>query len=260
MNILNQIIEKKKEDISISKTKYSTNDFRNYFEFYHKTTNNFRENLKLENKIALIAEIKKASPSKGIIRENFHPLVIANDYINCSVNAISILTEEHFFKGSLEYLKTIAKISKTPLLRKDFIIDEYQIYESKAYGADAILLIAEILSKDEIKTFTQLAKELNLSVLLEIHSQQQIDKIDFSINDIVGINNRNLVDFKVDVNNSLEISKYIPDDIIIISESGITFDNVHLFKNSKINAFLIGEYFIKNDNIPATLNKFIEML
>lgn len=260
MNILNQIVEKKKEDINISKTKYTINDFRNYFELYHKTTNNFKSSLELINKIALIAEIKKASPSKGIIREDFYPLVIANEYINCSVNAISILTEEHFFKGSLEYLKTIAKISKTPLLRKDFIVDEYQIYESKAYGADAILLIAEILTKDEIKSFTQLAKELKLSVLLEIHSEKQIEKIDFSINDIIGINNRNLVDFKVDVNNSLEISKYIPNDIIIVSESGITSENVNLFKNSKINAFLIGEYFMKSANITSALNNFIEIL
>ena len=212
MNILEEIIEYKKDEVKKLKKKYSLLSFEE-MEFFEKPA------LKLKNfipsdSLGIIAEIKKASPSKGIIRGEFNHLKIAETYFRENVSAISVLTDENFFKGNINFLKDIAVIKQRPLLRKDFIIDEHQVYESKGAGADIILLISEILSKQQIQEFTCAAKELGMDVLLELHSKEQLSKIDFELNTIIGINNRNLEDFSVNLETTKQISSEIPGEVL----------------------------------------------
>jgi len=221
MNILNEIVGIKKEEVKKLRQKYNTGDFMSK-ELYHSPTISFIQRFNASQNISVIAEIKKASPSKGIIREDFNHLKIAEDYFAAGADAVSVLTDEKFFHGSINYLKDIAAIKTAPLLRKDFIIDEVQVFEAKANGADIILLISEILSADQIKELTLAAKEAGLEVLLELHNRNQFDKIDFSANNLIGINNRSLSTFKVDLTITKEIAKYLPKEVFIVSESGIT--------------------------------------
>jgi len=179
MNILNEIVGIKKEEVKKLRQKYNIGDFMSK-ELYHSPTISFIQRFNASQNISVIAEIKKASPSKGIIREDFNHLKIAEDYFAAGADAVSVLTDEKFFHGSINYLKDIAAIKTAPLLRKDFIIDEVQVFEAKANGADIILLISEILSADQIKELTLAAKEAGLEVLLELHNRNQFDKIDFA--------------------------------------------------------------------------------
>lgn len=261
MNFLEKIILSKQEDISLLKRKFTIKDF-NSFDYFYLSCLDFKNNIVNFNHLSLIAEIKKASPSKGIIRQDFDPILLANIYKKKQVSAISVLTEKNFFLGNLNYLSLIkSEIKEIPLLRKDFIIDEYQIFEAKAYGADAILLISEILTNSQISDFTQIAKELGLAVLLEIHSAKQLSKINFKLNDIIGINNRNLKTFSVDLQNSLIIAKELPDNVIIISESGISIEtDFKMLMKNRIAGILVGEYFMKQNDIEKALSTFMEML
>lgn len=256
MNILDKIIEAKKEEVISLKKIFSKNSFED-FQFFHRKNLGFEKSISNNGQINLIAEIKKASPSKGILREYFNHKEISEIYFHNSVTAVSVLTDEKFFKGNIAYLSEIATAKKAPLLRKEFIVDEIQIFESKANGADAILLIAEILSAGQIKEFTIAAKEINLDVLLEIHSAKQLDKIDFSINKTIGINNRNLETFEVSLNNTFEVMNYLPHDCIVISESGIkSKGDINLLKENKVNACLVGEYFMTAGNIEKAVKEF----
>ncbi|MCX7876500.1 MAG: indole-3-glycerol phosphate synthase TrpC [Melioribacteraceae bacterium] len=256
MNILEKILEAKKEEVLNLKNKFSQKSFEDS-QFFNCHNFYFEKSISKKGQLNLIAEIKKASPSKGIIRENFNHIDISKIYFNNSVDAVSILTDRLFFMGDITFLKDIASIKKAPLLRKDFIIDEIQIFEAKSNGADAILLIAEILSSEQIKYFTNVAQEINLDVLLEIHSPKQLDKIDFSLNKIIGINNRNLETFNVNINTTFELLKLIPSDIITVSESGITSKNdIEKLKSKKINAVLVGEHFMKSNDIEKELQLF----
>ncbi|HPN36751.1 MAG TPA: indole-3-glycerol phosphate synthase TrpC [Melioribacteraceae bacterium] len=257
MNILNSIIEDKKNEVSNIKTSYRLSDLQNNI---YKSIS-FKDAINNKRKINLIAEIKKASPSKGIIRKDFNYLEIGECYMKANVDAISILTDEKYFMGNIKYLEGIAQIKTVPLLRKDFIIDEVQIIQAKKHGADAILLISEILDKQQIKDFTTIAKELNMDILLELHSIEQLDKIDFSVNEIVGINNRNLKTFEVNINTTIEIKKHIPNNIIVVSESGIkNSKETEELKKYNINAVLVGEYFMQNENIYNSVKTFKEYL
>lgn len=256
MNILHQIVEVKKNEVSELKKKYSKSSFEDS-PFYNKNSLGFVKSISKSGQLNFIAEIKKASPSKGVLRINFNHKQIAKTYFDNSASAVSVLTDEKFFQGSIKYLNEIADFKKAPLLRKEFIIDEVQIYESKANGADAILLIAEILSANQIKEFTSIANDINLDVLLEIHSANQLDKIDFSQNKIIGINNRNLEAFSVDVNNTFELMKQIPNECIIVSESGITSQlAINKLKDKKVNAVLVGEFFMTSANIESSVKEF----
>ena len=257
MNILEEIIEYKKDEVKKLKKKYSLLSFEE-MEFFEKPA------LKLKNfipsdSLGIIAEIKKASPSKGIIRGEFNHLKIAETYFRENVSAISVLTDENFFKGNINFLKDIAVIKQRPLLRKDFIIDEHQVYESKGAGADIILLISEILSKQQIQEFTCAAKELGMDVLLELHSKEQLSKIDFELNTIIGINNRNLEDFSVNLETTKQISSEIPSEVLIISESGIhNKENINFLRKTKINAILVGEHLMSSENISESLKQLKE--
>ena len=258
MDILEQIIQTKKEEVKNLKKKFSITSF-NGFKFFNQQAIKFSEILKRSSDLSIIAEIKKASPSKGILKNNFDHLEIANTYLRNKVSAISILTDEKYFQGSINYLEEIAEIKNVPLLRKEFIIDEFQIFQSKAFGADFILLIAEALTKTQIKDYTQIAAEIGLEVLLEIHSANELGKIDFNINNLIGINNRDLKTFKVDLNTTINIKKHIPKHILTISESGISKqDDIERLIKSKINGILVGEYLMRSEDLQNELTQLKE--
>lgn len=257
MSILEDIIEVKKEEVKILRKKYSQSSF-NDFQFFNEKKLSLVESLKKSDDLGIIAEIKKASPSKGIIRDNFNHLNIAETYMNCNVNAISVLTDKLFFMGDINYLNEIAKIKEVPLLRKDFIIDEFQILEAKANGADLILLICEILTSSQINEFTAAAAEFGMEVLLELHSEEQIEKINFADNKLIGVNNRDLKTFNVNLDTTLKIREKLPDDILLISESGFSsktdVDQVKGFANG----LLIGEHFMRSKEIKSSVMQMKE--
>jgi indole-3-glycerol phosphate synthase len=257
-NILEEIMEVKNDEIKKLKSEYSLSRFQDS-EFFNNDRINFIDALTMSKDISIIAEIKKASPSKGIIREDFNHLRIADIYFENEVNAVSVLTDKNFFMGDIKYLKDIARIKPVPLLRKDFIIDEYQIYEAKANGADAVLLIAEILSASQLAELSQAANENNLDVLLELHSEEQIPKINFEINNLIGINNRNLDDFSVSLSTTLNIRNKIPKHCIVVSESGINCkDDLTQLKEAEISAVLVGEHFMRSENIADSVKQMKE--
>ena len=206
----------------------------------------FKANL-LNKDQAIIAEIKKASPSAGIISEDFDPIQKAKDYEAFGAAALSILTEEDFFLGSTEYLKDVKAITSLPILRKDFMIDEYQIYEAKLMGADCILLIASILSDSQITAFVTLAEELELDYLIEVHDEAELGRVEHFQEAMIGVNNRDLKTFTVDLNNSVRLKHKFMHSNIFIAESGIkNQDDIDYLKSHHIHAFLIGESLMKN--------------
>ena len=191
---------------------------------------------------AIIAEIKKASPSAGVIKEDFDPTKIAMEYESFGASALSILTEEDFFMGSVEYLKEVKKITSLPILRKDFMIDEYQIYESKLIGADCILLIASILTDQEIDDFINMAKKLELDYLIEVHDENELKRVEHFEDALIGVNNRNLETFEVDLNNSVRLRNTFKQKNIFIAESGIkSREDMNYLKMNNIKVFIIGE-------------------
>ena len=208
-----------------------------------------------EGLVSVIAEIKKASPSKGVIRENFSPETIAKQYEENNATCLSVLTDEKFFQGSLEYLKKIRSIVEIPLLRKDFIINEYQIYQSKLYGADCILLIVSALSDSQLKEFKTIAESLDLDVLVEIHNQYELERIQPIDFPFIGINNRNLSTFEVDLKTTRELSLKLKDKLVV-SESGIkTREDIDQILNYDVLNFLVGESFMRAENPGNELRK-----
>ena len=206
----------------------------------------FKANL-LNKDQAIIAEIKKASPSAGIISEDFDPIQKAKDYEAFGAAALSILTEEDFFLGSIEYLKEVKAITSLPILRKDFMVDEYQIYEAKLMGADCILLIASILSDSQITAFVTLAEELELDYLIEVHDEAELVRVEHFQEAMIGVNNRDLKTFTVDLDNSVRLKHKFMHSNIFIAESGIkNQDDIDYLKSHHIHAFLIGESLMKN--------------
>ena len=206
----------------------------------------FKANL-LNKDQAIIAEIKKASPSAGIISEDFDPIQKAKDYEAFGAAALSILTEEDFFLGSIEYLKEVKAITSLPILRKDFMVDEYQIYEAKLMGADCILLIASILSDAQITAFVTLAEELELDYLIEVHDEVELSRVEHFKNAMIGVNNRDLKTFTVDLDNSVRLKHKFEHSNIFIAESGIkNQDDIDYLKSHQIHAFLIGESLMRD--------------
>lgn len=253
MNILDKICETTKERIEKEKQKISLIEVRKIAESIKSVEKenyfNFEKAIGKKEKINFICEIKKASPSKGIISEDFDYIKIAKDYQKAKADALSCLTEPHYFLGANEYLKEVKETVNIPILRKDFIIDEYMIYQSKNIKADAILLIAAVLDKYKLKDYFEIANSLGLSSLFEIHNEEELEKI-LNLNPrIIGVNNRNLKTFEVDINNSVRLRKLIPNNIIFVSESGIKNRNdIEILEENKTNAVLIGEtLMIKQD-------------
>lgn len=208
------------------------------------------------DKFKIIAEVKKASPSKGVIREDFDPVNIAVEYEKGGANAFSVLTEPHFFKGNLEFIPQIRRYTKIPILRKDFIVDEYQILESLVYGADFILLIAKALSKNELKNLLEFTHKLGLVVLVETHDEEDVKNAIFAGANIIGINHRDLQTFEMHMDLTDKLMPLIPKDKIIVAESGLK-DNAQLNELHKIgvDAFLIGETFMREDDVCLAVKK-----
>jgi indole-3-glycerol phosphate synthase len=258
MGILKEIIEKKKQRLDHAKNHVSVAELKSKmkdipapraFEGAVKRSEN--------GPIKVIAEIKKASPSNGLIREDFDPVVIAEIYQEKGASALSVLTEEDFFQGSLEYIQQVKNATSIPVLRKDFIIDEYQIYEARTRGADAILLIAAVLSKGQADDFFHRAIETGLSVLFEVHEYKELDMVLRIDVPVVGINNRNLDTLKIDLNTTLAMMKDIPSEKIIVTESGISSrKDVEVFEKTGIDAVLIGTALMKERDIA---NRFDEL-
>ena len=206
----------------------------------------------------IIAEVKKASPSKGVIREDFDPVEIARIYETCGAVALSVLTDRKFFQGSFEFLKKIKSYTELPLLDKDFIIEPYQIYQARYFGADAILLIAAVLTDYELKSFIDLANELGIAALVEVHSFDELERVLLTRSPIIGINNRDLTTFKVTIETSLNLIQYIPEETIVVSESGIDSKrDLSTLYAAGFDAFLIGEALMRANNIG---NKLSELL
>lgn len=219
-------------------------------------------NAKLEQGLpAVIAEIKKASPSKGVIREDFDPDVIARSYEKYGAACLSVLTDEDFFQGHERFLKTARQASSLPVIRKDFIIDSYQVYEARAMGADCILLIAAALDDQTLDQLNELAVELGMDVLLEVHDQDEMDRaLDTSI-PLIGINNRNLRNFEVSLDTTLKLMEQVPDDRILITESGIhTQADVNKMRDAEIHAFLVGEAFMRQSEPGIALKQLFDLL
>ena len=255
-DILEQIIVHKKQEIeTLKKIRPLEKIKKNIKTAMALPSKSFIEHLK--KNFSIIAEIKKGSPSKGIIRPQFHPYAIAKEYMEAKVDAISILTDNKFFFGKSEYLKKIAKFSTVPLLRKDFIIDEYQIYESKYLGANMILLIASVLPLSQLKDYLALASELKMEVLTEVHTKKELDKVLKTEASIIGVNNRNLKNFKINLKKSVNLKPFIPKNRFAISESGIfSLDDIRLIQKAGFNGVLIGESFMRSKVIKAQIKLF----
>ena len=251
MNILDKITEKTKTRTE----KLNINDLKEKVQNLPRKDFIFKNALS-GDKIKIISEIKKASPSKGLICPDFDPIKIAKEYNEAKTDCISILTEPYFFLGNNAYIKDVKKVTDIPILRKDFIIDEKQIYESKIIGADCILLICAILKEKKLKEFLNLAHKLCLSALVEAHNEDEI-KTALNCNaEIIGVNNRNLKTFEVDLNNTFKLRKLVPDDIIFVSESGIkTREDIIKLEENNVNAVLIGETFMKSKNKIEEIKK-----
>ena len=249
--ILQKIIKKTKEDLQKRKNK---EDFDNFL----KVKRDFRDVKKAlkstsDNPYRIIAEVKKASPSKGIIREDFNPIEIAKIY-NEVADAMSVLTEPHFFQGNLEYLQEINNFAKIPLLRKDFIIDEFQIAEAYAAGADFILLIAKALDLSQLQNLYNFAKNIGLEVLFEIHDEEDLDKALKVGAEIIGFNHRDLKTFEMHMDLSEKLIPNLPKSCIIVAESGINdFETVKKLHKNGVDAFLVGEYFMRQNNIKKAV-------
>lgn len=267
LTILDKIIAQKKIEVEQNKQIIHQTELEKSIYFDKKTNSLFD---KLTEKVGIIAEIKRQSPSKGVINVNFPKEIgqertdfvrnLAQGYTQADASGLSILTDKMFFSGDDNDLKDARTITNIPILRKEFIIDEYQIWEAKAMGADVILLIAACLSKEQTKFLAKKAKEIGLEILLEIHKKEEIDYIDSSI-DLVGVNNRNLHNFEVSVDNSLQLAEKIPNECIKISESGLNgLSDIHLLMEVGFRGFLMGEVFMKTENPAAALKKITERM
>jgi indole-3-glycerol phosphate synthase len=259
-NILKKICEDKKLEIEILKKKCSLNSLKKLIsdQINKRDFKNVIIKSSVERENFIIGEIKKASPSVGEIIHNYEPVEIAKIYEKAGIKALSVLTEKNYFKGKIDHLSYIKLNTNIPILRKDFIIDEYQIYESKVYQADVILLIVSILSDDELKRFLKTANELNLDCIIETHDENEIKralKLDYPI---LGINNRNLKNLKTDLNNSVSLFTSISKDYTVIAESGIkTSEDISMYNDLGIFNFLIGESILRSKNYATFIKKLL---
>lgn len=259
MDILKRIVIDKRKEVDFRKELIPVKQLEASV-LFNRTTVSLAKQLRSSN-TGIIAEHKRRSPSKAIINQNFNVFDVAKGYENAGVSGMSVLTDTKYFGGALDDLLTARASCSLPLLRKEFIIDEYQILEAKAYGADVILLIAAILTKAEIKQFSELAKQLHLDVLLEVHNEEELHKSIMPSLDMLGVNNRNLKTFKVSLETSKTLSKLIPDDFVKVSESGISsVDAINTLKPYGYQGFLIGENFMKTNNAGESAKQFIKQL
>jgi indole-3-glycerol phosphate synthase len=257
-DILDEIIKKTKEDLEKKKKEYPMEWLGRSLAFNPFVPRDVTKALKAtkDNPYRIIAEIKKASPSKGIIKKDFDPIVIAKEYEIGGADALSILTEPHWFKGNIEYISMVRRYVPMPLLRKDFIIDKYQLVEALVYGADFVLLIAKALSRKELKELLEYTYHLGMEALVEIHDKADLIKAIFAGANIIGINHRNLETFEMDMQLCHKLIPLIPNNKIIVAESGI--NNHEIVKELSAvgaDAFLVGEHFMRQENISKALKE-----
>lgn len=258
MNILDKIIEHKKEAVARNKNLVSLEELQQQENFNRKTFS-LKEFLLDETKTGIIAEFKRRSPSKGIINDKAGVADVTTAYTKAGASGLSVLTDTEFFGGTADDLIK-ARVNDIPILRKDFIIDEYQLAEARAMGADVILLIAACLTPHRVQELAFFAKSLKLEVLLEIHNEAELQHI-CDETDLVGVNNRDLKTFSVDINRSIELSKQIPADKIKIAESGINHvETIQIFKEAGFKGFLMGENFMKEKNPGEAFEQFVKKL
>ena len=255
-NILEEIVAYKREFISMRKRAQSLTDVRHCaadcdepFDFFSALSG---------EGISLIAEIKKASPSKGIIRNDFDPEEVALDYASNGANCLSVLTDEAYFQGSDAYIDIAKSISGLPVLRKDFTLDEYQIYESRVLGADAVLLIVSLMDGSQLSDFIGLASEIQLTPLVEVHNWNELEIASAADARLIGINNRNLKTFSTDLNTTFELLKRRPEDALLVSESGINNrQDVERLEQAGIDAMLVGESLMREDDMGAKIRELL---
>ena len=255
MNILEKITERTKERIEEEKKIVPLEEVRRQAE--EKGIKDqipaFEQALRAEG-LSFICEAKKASPSKGLIAPDFPYLAIAKEYEQAGASAISCLTEPFYFQGADQYLREISAAVQIPVLRKDFTVDEYMIYQAKSLGASAVLLICAILDDGELRAYRQLAKELGLDALVEAHDEYEVDRVLNLGAEIVGVNNRDLRTFQVDMNNSIRLRKMAPDNVVFVSESGIrTPEDIRILYENKVDGVLIGETLMRSPDKKVAL-------
>jgi indole-3-glycerol phosphate synthase len=259
MNTLDKIIAHKRREVEERRSLYPVKLLEQSI-YFSAPTVSFKKYLLREDKVGIIAEFKRKSPSKGIINQYADIERTTMGYMQAGASALSILTDTEFFGGENSDLTTVRKFNYCPILRKDFIVDEYQIIEARSIGADVILLLANVLSPQQIKQFAQFAKKLGLEILLEIRDKEELATINEYV-DAVGINNRNLKDFSVNLSQSYELVRSIPDDFIKVSESGIDSpETIFNLKNAGFRGFLIGELFMKHSRPELACSQFIHEL
>jgi len=257
IDILKEIIDKKKERIILAKQQICEEDLKAKAQNL-PPTRHFIEAISKPKQISLIAEIKKQSPSAGIIRQDFNLLEIARIYQECGVQAISILTEEDYFGGSISYINEVKNLTDRPILRKDFILEPYQVYESRFYGADAILLIADLLSREKLSELMQIAQGLGLATLVEVHNEKELKKVLGLKVPLIGINNRDLHTLEVDFKITEKLFPLIPKDKVVVVESGIkSYQDVLFLKILGISAVLIGEALMEAQDIKKKVEEIM---
>lgn len=256
-DVLKEIVQKKKESLLLAMQALPEGELKARIKDL-PATRSFMQALHKTRQISLIAEIKKASPSKGVIRENFNLEEIAAAYHEADVQAISVLTESHYFAGDILYLNRVKAIAAVPVLRKDFIFEPYQVYESRAFGADAILLISELLSREKIIELAQLAESLGLACLVEVHTARELKKVLKLKAPIIGINNRDLHTLEVDFRTTEDLFALIPKDRTVVVESGIkSYQDVLFLKILGAHACLIGEVFMQAKDVRAKVDEIM---
>lgn len=260
MNILDKIVLRKKEEVALAKQHVSVKQLE-AAQHFNRSPYSFKEFLLADDRTGIIAEFKRQSPSKGVINDKVTVADVTTAYASAGASALSVLTDTDFFGGHQRDLLEARAANKVPILRKDFMIDEYQILEAKACGADIILLIAAILTPQEIATLAGTAKGLGLNVLLEVHNQEELERSICTDLDAIGVNNRNLADFTVNIQTSFDLADQIPADFMKISESAISNTSViNELKQAGFNGFLIGENFMKQENPGAAMQEFVKGL
>ena len=251
MMILDTIVIQKKKEVALLKAHGVSRP-----EMDVDPPRGFMQALTQSSEIAVIAEVKKGSPSKGIISPDFNPTAIASSYEKGGADAVSVLTDEKFFYGSLDYIPLVRQEIQLPVIRKDFIIHELQIEEAGNYGADAILLIAAILDQNQIRDYLQMSTELGMDALVEVHDEKELEKSLIAGSRLIGINNRDLRDFTVDLKTTIRLRKEIPDSIPVVSESGIkSREDMKMLEDESIAAALIGETFMRSGDREAALRE-----
>ena len=256
-SILEKIVNHKLTEIATAKSSRPLKDVAAAADAA-ATPRNFLDALQRSPEIALIAEVKKASPSKGIIRADFDPVAIAKTYADSGASCISVLTDEHFFQGHLDYLTSISNQVDIPLLRKDFIIDPYQVFEARAAGADAVLLIAECLDAEQLIQLHQQIVELGMTPLVELYDARNVEKVLAADPVLVGVNNRDLNTFEVDLSHSVKVKQLLPPSATFVSESGIySRSDVQMLEKSGVDAMLVGESLMRADDIGAAVKTLL---